>query len=146
MHTTAVGRVAVVGHSLGGQVAMVLALRHPGLDSRLIVVDIATSVVRHHPQPDQTDDEDHHQPVPGQDSGDPRCPIHPVGVLVGGSHRLTGPCPTHDPRARAGHTPGRPLVVAGAEDLQQSGHPDDPEVRLLRLHRLVRRGSPEQLR
>ncbi|MFC7400734.1 alpha/beta fold hydrolase [Citricoccus sp. GCM10030269] len=35
------GPVAVVGHSLGGKVAMVLALRHPELVSRLIVVDIA---------------------------------------------------------------------------------------------------------
>lgn len=35
------GPVAVVGHSLGGKVAMVLALRHPDVVSRLIVVDIA---------------------------------------------------------------------------------------------------------
>jgi pimeloyl-ACP methyl ester carboxylesterase len=31
----------VVGHSLGGKVAMVLALRHPELAERLVVVDIA---------------------------------------------------------------------------------------------------------
>jgi pimeloyl-ACP methyl ester carboxylesterase len=35
------GPVAVVGHSMGGKVAMVLALRHPDLVSRLVVVDIA---------------------------------------------------------------------------------------------------------
>ena len=33
--------VALVGHSLGGKVAMVLALRHPDLVERLCVVDVA---------------------------------------------------------------------------------------------------------
>jgi pimeloyl-ACP methyl ester carboxylesterase len=33
--------VALVGHSLGGKVAMVLALRHPALVARLCVVDVA---------------------------------------------------------------------------------------------------------
>ena len=35
------GRVHVVGHSMGGKVAMLLALRHPDLVDRLVVADIA---------------------------------------------------------------------------------------------------------
>lgn len=38
---TAADRVALVGHSMGGKVAMVLALRHPDLIERLVVVDIS---------------------------------------------------------------------------------------------------------
>lgn len=35
------GPINLVGHSMGGKMAMVLALRHPGLVSRLAVVDIS---------------------------------------------------------------------------------------------------------
>lgn len=38
------GPVHLVGHSMGGKVAMVLALRHPELIDRLVVVDITPSV------------------------------------------------------------------------------------------------------
>ncbi len=38
------GRFHLVGHSMGGKVAMVLALRHPELVERLVVVDIAPDV------------------------------------------------------------------------------------------------------
>lgn len=34
-------RAAVIGHSMGGKVAMVLALQHPGVVERLVVADIA---------------------------------------------------------------------------------------------------------
>jgi pimeloyl-ACP methyl ester carboxylesterase len=39
--------VALVGHSLGGKVAMVLALRHPNLVERLCVVDVAPVAYDH---------------------------------------------------------------------------------------------------
>ncbi len=35
------GRVDVLGHSMGGKAAMVLALRHPALVDRLVIADIA---------------------------------------------------------------------------------------------------------
>src|SRR5690606_25627952 len=35
------GPVDVIGHSMGGKVAMVLALRHPHLVRRLVVIDIS---------------------------------------------------------------------------------------------------------
>lgn len=40
-HFAPVGPVDVVGHSMGGKVAMMLALRHPDLVRRLVVIDIA---------------------------------------------------------------------------------------------------------
>jgi pimeloyl-ACP methyl ester carboxylesterase len=39
--------VALVGHSLGGKVAMILALRHPELVERLCVVDVAPVAYTH---------------------------------------------------------------------------------------------------
>lgn len=36
-----IGSATILGHSMGGKVAMVLACRHPGRASRLIVADIA---------------------------------------------------------------------------------------------------------
>jgi pimeloyl-ACP methyl ester carboxylesterase len=39
--------VALVGHSMGGKAAMVLALRYPGLVERLCVVDVAPAAYRH---------------------------------------------------------------------------------------------------
>src|SRR5690606_8886899 len=40
------GPVHLVGHSLGGKVAMLVALRHPELLDRLVVVDIAPTASR----------------------------------------------------------------------------------------------------
>ncbi|WP_183100199.1 alpha/beta fold hydrolase [Nocardioides pelophilus] len=39
--------VALVGHSMGGKIAMVLALQHPELVERLCVVDVAPVAYRH---------------------------------------------------------------------------------------------------
>jgi esterase len=41
MDAHAVARAELVGHSMGGKVAMLLACRHPGRVARLVVVDIA---------------------------------------------------------------------------------------------------------
>jgi esterase len=41
LDTQRLGTVELVGHSMGGKVAMLLACRHPGRVSRLVVVDIA---------------------------------------------------------------------------------------------------------
>jgi pimeloyl-ACP methyl ester carboxylesterase len=39
--------VALVGHSMGGKAAMILALRHPSLVERLVVADVAPVAYRH---------------------------------------------------------------------------------------------------
>jgi pimeloyl-ACP methyl ester carboxylesterase len=41
------GRADVVGHSMGGKAAMMLALRHPGCIARLVVADIAPVAYGH---------------------------------------------------------------------------------------------------
>ncbi|NYG55897.1 alpha/beta fold hydrolase [Nocardioides perillae] len=41
MRSSGDGRTHLVGHSMGGKVAMLVALRHPDLVDRLVVVDIA---------------------------------------------------------------------------------------------------------
>lgn len=41
------GRADVVGHSMGGKAAMMLALRHPGMVNRLVVADIAPTAYGH---------------------------------------------------------------------------------------------------
>jgi pimeloyl-ACP methyl ester carboxylesterase len=41
MDAAGVGRASVLGHSMGGKVAMALALAHPGRVERLVVADIA---------------------------------------------------------------------------------------------------------
>lgn len=43
-----IGPVALLGHSMGGKVAMTVALRYPSLVSRLIVADIAPVVYQPH--------------------------------------------------------------------------------------------------
>ena len=40
IETRGIGRAAVIGHSMGGTVGMMLAARHPGLVERLMVVDM----------------------------------------------------------------------------------------------------------
>ncbi|MBW7922225.1 MAG: alpha/beta fold hydrolase [Rubellimicrobium sp.] len=47
------GRAAVMGHSMGGKAAMVLALTRPGLVERLIVADIAPVAYPHHSHDEQ---------------------------------------------------------------------------------------------
>jgi pimeloyl-ACP methyl ester carboxylesterase len=42
------GECRVLGHSMGGKVAMTLAIRYPGLVSRMVVADIAPLAYYHH--------------------------------------------------------------------------------------------------
>jgi pimeloyl-ACP methyl ester carboxylesterase len=46
IHTHVGGPAAVLGHSMGGKAAMVLALEEPGLVERLVVVDIPPAASR----------------------------------------------------------------------------------------------------
>ena len=41
LHTRGIARTALLGHSMGGKVAMVMALLHPAEVDRLVVVDVA---------------------------------------------------------------------------------------------------------
>ena len=43
-------RVSLVGHSMGGKVAMCLSLREPSVVDRLVVVDVAPGVSKGHAQ------------------------------------------------------------------------------------------------
>lgn len=51
LHAQGVKKAAVLGHSLGGKVAMTLALRHPELVERLIIADITVAKVAPHYDP-----------------------------------------------------------------------------------------------
>jgi pimeloyl-ACP methyl ester carboxylesterase len=51
LHAEGVKKAAVLGHSLGGKVAMTLALRHPELVERLIIADITVAQVDPHYDP-----------------------------------------------------------------------------------------------
>lgn len=45
------GRAAVLGHSLGGKVAMTMALRHPALVEALVIADISMAAVKPYYEP-----------------------------------------------------------------------------------------------
>ena len=46
LRTDGIARTALLGHSLGGKVAMAMALRHPGLVERLIIADITMAAAQ----------------------------------------------------------------------------------------------------
>lgn len=48
MRALGLGRAHLLGHSMGGKVAMTLAVNHPGLAGRLVIADIAPVSYFHH--------------------------------------------------------------------------------------------------
>jgi pimeloyl-ACP methyl ester carboxylesterase len=64
------GRPAIVGHSMGGSIAMMIGARHPGLAGRVMVVDML--------------------PSPSRPFGVPPAAVKPLAKLIGGELAGTG--------------------------------------------------------
>lgn len=62
------GRPAIVGHSMGGSIAMMIGARHPGATGRIMVVDML--------------------PSPARPFGVPAAAVKPLAALIGGE--MTG--------------------------------------------------------